>query len=104
MAIHRLVRWGAVAAEFLLSQAGVLILSAMIGFMALRLLNKSEYALLAVAYSTIALFNTFTDMGAGAAMQSIGGRIAEQRQRFSQLVSTLNRIRFQLAVVASLLL
>jgi len=89
----RLKHWGAVLIQFALVQVLVQFLSALGGFIVVRTLPKSEYALLAITNSMLSACQALAELGTGIGLRSIGGRVWNQPERFGQLLRTTLRLR-----------
>ncbi|MBK6931250.1 MAG: hypothetical protein IPH12_10445 [Saprospirales bacterium] len=60
---------------FLLIQAGITGINALTGFMILRGLVKTEYAVFTIIFSMLAIFTNITNVGITPAMSGIGSSI-----------------------------
>jgi hypothetical protein len=90
---------GGVASLQLLVQ----VVNALVGFMLVRMLPKSEYAWFTIIGSMSALISTLGDCGSQAGLLSIGGRVYQDRAALSRLIATGMRLRFVIVGLALVL-
>lgn len=81
-------------------QGLVQFISALSGFLLVRLLSKRELAAYTIAMSMQTILNVLTDSGIGTGLNAIGGRVWRVRDSLSKLVSTAFEYRAQLAYFA----
>ena len=74
--------------------------TALSGFLIVRLLDKSQYAAYTIAASLQALLMVLSDSGIAWGLNAIGGRIWEDTARLRGLVATSLRVRSYLSVIA----
>lgn len=87
-------------ASFGALQGGVQLTSALSGFILVRVLDKRDFAAYTIATSMQVILNLLTDSGIGTGLNALGGRVWQQRDALSRLVSTAFAFRRQLAWVA----
>ncbi len=91
------------AAGFASAQMGVLALNAACGMTLAWLLPKTEYAWLTICNGMIASIAVMCDPATGTGIQSIGGKIWQDRTSMAGLVRTALALRFRLITLVALL-
>ena len=81
---------------FLIRQILITGINALIGFVILRGLTKTDYALYTIVFSMLAIFSNITNVGITPAMSGIGGKIWNNRREMQTLLNTALRLRSQL--------
>ena len=74
--------------------------TALSGFLIVRILDKSEYAAYTIAASLLVLLTILSDSGVGWGLNAIGGRIWNDPSRLRGLVAISIRLRAYLAAIA----
>jgi O-antigen/teichoic acid export membrane protein len=74
--------------------------TALSGFLIVRILDKSQYAAYTIAASLQVLLTVLSDSGVGWGLNAIGGRIWNDSSRLRGLVATALRLRVSLAAIA----
>jgi hypothetical protein len=92
-----------IASGVALLQMSTQFVNALTGFMLVRMLDKSEYALFTIAGSMLAMMATLSDLGAQTGLLFVGGQVYQDRDRLSQVVATAIRLRFIIAGFALLI-
>jgi hypothetical protein len=80
----------------------VQVVSALVGFMLVRMLPTNEYAWFTIIGSMSAMISTLGDCGSQVGLLSIGGRVYQDHARLSRLVATAMRLRFTIVGLALL--
>jgi len=88
---------------FALVQALVQVLGFMSGIILVRHLDQREYAYFTIANTMQGTLNLLADIGISIGLVSIGGRVWQDRSRFSQLISTASRLRYALGGVVAVI-
>ena len=88
---------------FALVQASVQVLGFLSGIILVRHLDQREYAYFTIANTMQGTLNLLADIGISIGLVSIGGRVWQDRARFSQLISTASRLRYALGGVVALI-
>lgn len=96
----RLRRWSLVIGKFLGVQAIVQVLGFLVGLLVVRHLSKQEYALFTVASALQGTMNMLADLGLETALSSIGGKVWQDRERFSRLLAAALQARRTLVLIA----
>jgi O-antigen/teichoic acid export membrane protein len=86
--------------EFGMVQGAVQGISATAGLLIVRHLDKPDYARYAIVSAMVSACNILADLGIGLGLQSIGGRVIENRDRFSHLVASALRLRRRFAAAS----
>jgi O-antigen/teichoic acid export membrane protein len=95
-----LLTWTGRMAEFALVQSLVQLLTAIAGLIVLRTLAKEQYALYAIANTMQTTAGMLAELGIGMGVKSIGGRVWQERARFSQLLVTAIKLRHTFAAAS----
>src|SRR5213082_2094562 len=95
-ALHR----ARVVGKFAMVQAFVQIIGFGSGILLVRTLEQREYAYFTIANTMQGTINLLADVGVSIGLVSIGGRVWQDRSRFSQLISTALYLRRRLALLA----
>ena len=82
---------------FLIVQVLITGINALLGFLLLRGMNKSEYAVYTIVFSLLAIFTNITNMGITPAMSGIGGKIWTDKWKMQALLNTTLKLRNQLS-------
>ena len=98
--LRRLIRSGRVVGSFVTVQAIVQMIGFLSGILLIRMLEQREYAFFTIANTMQGTLNLLADIGVSVGLVSIGGRVWQDRSRFSQLVSTALYLRRRLALLA----
>ena len=100
--LRRLIRGGRVVGSFVAVQVIVQMIGFLSGILLIRILEQREYAFFTIANTMQGTLNLLADVGISVGLVSIGGRVWQDRPRFSQLISTASHLRRRLALVASI--
>src|SRR5438046_6246362 len=98
--LRRLIRSGRVVGSFVTVQVIVQMIGFLSGILLIRMLEQREYAFFTIANTMQGTLNLLADIGVSVGLVSIGGRVWQDRPRFSQLVSTALYLRRRLALLA----
>jgi O-antigen/teichoic acid export membrane protein len=98
--LQRLIRSGRVVGGFVTIQMIVQMIGFLSGILLIRILDQREYAFFTIANTMQGTLNLLADIGISIGLVSIGGRVWQDRTRFSELISTGLYIRHRLALVA----
>src|SRR5438046_3857363 len=98
--LRRLIRSGRVVGSFVTVQVIVQMIGFLSGILLIRMLEQREYAFFTIANTIQGTLNLLADIGVSVGLVSIGGRVWQDRPRFSQLVSTALYLRRRLALLA----
>src|SRR5437762_6943376 len=98
--LRRLIRSGRVVGSFVTVQVIVQMIAFLSGILLIRMLEQREYAFFTIANTMQGTLNLLADIGVSVGLVSIGGRVWQDRPRFSQLVSTALYLRRRLALLA----
>lgn len=74
------------------------------GILIIRLLPSNEYAYLTIANSMQGVMNILADPGVGIGLSAIGGKVWQDRDRFSQLINTALSLRQKFAVGSAIII
>src|SRR5947208_2858659 len=85
---------------FVTVQVIVQMIAFLSGILLIRMLEQREYAFFTIANTMQGTLNLLADIGISVGLVSIGGRVWQDRPRFSQLVSTALYLRRRLALLA----
>src|SRR5438034_8165000 len=97
---RRIKQWSLQLAEFSFIQVLVQLFAASAGLLIVRTMSKHDYALYAIANSMQVTGNLLAELGIGIGVGSIGGRVWNNRQRFSQLINTAVSLRRRFALIS----
>ena len=100
--LRRLIRGGRVVGSFVAVQVIVQMIGFLSGILLIRILEQREYAFFTIANTMQGTLNLLADVGISVGLVSIGGRVWQERPRFSQLISTALHLRRRLAFVAAI--
>lgn len=78
------------------------LINAVTGFLIVRSLAKSEYAWFTIINTVAAIFANLGDSGLAAGLLASGGRVWQDRVRFSSLVATALRLRMVIGAIAAI--
>ena len=98
--LQRLIRSGRIVGGFVTIQVIVQIMGFLSGILLIRVLNQREYAFFTIANTMQGTLNVLADIGISIGLVSIGGRVWQDRGRFSELISTALYVRHRLALIA----
>lgn len=84
------------------AQLLVQFINAVTGFMIVRALGKTEYAWFTIINSTAAVLATMGDGGLASGLLSAGGKVWQDREKFSSLLTTGVRLRYIIVSLAAL--
>ena len=100
--LRRLIRGGRVVGSFVTVQVIVQLIGFLSGILLIRMLEQGEYAFFTIANTMQGTLNLLADVGISVGLVSIGGRVWQDRPRFSQLISTALHLRRRLALAAAI--
>jgi len=100
--LRRLIRGGRVVGSFVTVQVIVQLIGFLSGILLIRMLEQREYAFFTIANTMQGTLNLLADVGISVGLVSIGGRVWQDRPRFSQLISTALHLRRCLALAAAI--
>ena len=86
--------------KFSALQVSIQGVTALSGFLIVRILDKSQYAAYTIAVSLQVLLTILSDSGIGWGLNAIGGRMWSDLSRLRGLVATALRLRVYLAAIA----
>ncbi len=98
--LRRLIRSGRMVGGFVTVQVIVQMIGFLSGILLIRMLEQREYAFFTIANTVQGTLNLLADVGVSVGLVSIGGRVWQDRPRFSQLISTAFYLRRRLALLA----
>ncbi len=96
--LRRILRRGRVVGNFAGIQAIVQFIGFLSGILIVRMLSQREYAYFTIANTMQGTLNLLADIGISVGLVSIGGRVWNDRPRFSQLISTAFYLRRRLSL------
>jgi O-antigen/teichoic acid export membrane protein len=97
--LRRLIQSGRIVGGYITVQVIVQIVGFLSGILLIRVLDQREYAFFTIANTMQGTLNLLADIGISIGLVSIGGRVWQDRTRFSQLISTALHLRRRLAAV-----
>src|SRR5947208_11624449 len=97
--LRRLIRGGRIVGSFVTVQVIVQLIGFLSGILLIRMLEQGEYAFFTIANTMQGTLNLLADVGISVGLVSIGGRVWQDRRRFSELISTALYVRHRLALV-----
>ncbi len=97
--LRRIIQRGRIVGNFAGIQAFVQLIGFLSGILIVRTLEQREYAYFTIANTMQGTLNLLADIGISVGLVSIGGRVWNDRPRFSQLISTAFYLRRRLAIV-----
>ena len=100
--LRRLIRGGRVVGSFLTVQVIVQLSGFLSGILLIRMLEQRGYAFFTIANTMQGTLNLLADVGISVGIVSIGGRVWQDRPRFSQLTSAALHLRRRLVLVAAI--
>ncbi|MBK8968722.1 MAG: hypothetical protein IPM36_19035 [Lewinellaceae bacterium] len=74
-------------------QTIILLLNAVAGFLVIRALSKTDYGYYTIVFTTLTMFTNITNTGIEPAINAIGGRSWQDKNRMAVLVNTARRFR-----------
>ena len=95
-------QWMAAVGRFITVQFAVQLLMAACGFLIVRSLTKSEYAIFVVANTLQGTMNALADAGATIGLTAIGGQHWQDRHRLGQIMNSTLAIRRKMMTAAVL--
>src|SRR5207253_5594175 len=98
--IRRALHRARVVGNFAFVQGVVQIISFLSGILLIRRLDQREYAYFTISNTMQGTLNVLADIGISIGLVSIGGRVLQDRRRFSELISTALYVRHRLALVS----
>lgn len=98
--LRRVLQRGRVVGSFATVQALVQLVGFLSGILIIRKLDQQQYAFFTIANTMQGTLNLLADIGISVGLVSIGGRVWQDRPRFSQLISTAFHLRRRLGLVA----
>jgi O-antigen/teichoic acid export membrane protein len=97
--LRRILQRGRMVGNF----AGIQVLVQFVGFLSgiliVRVLDQRQYAYFTIANTMQGTLNLLADIGISVGLVSIGGRVWQDRSRFSELISTAFYLRRRLALI-----
>ena len=96
------MKWLPKVGQIVSAQLLVQLINAVTGFLIVRSLAKSEYAWFTIINTVAAIFANLGDSGLAAGLLASGGRVWQDRVRFSSLVATALRLRMVIGAIAAL--
>jgi O-antigen/teichoic acid export membrane protein len=96
--LRRIIQRGRMVGNFAGVQAVVQFIGFLSGILIVRILDQREYAYFTIANTIQGTLNLLADIGISVGLVSIGGRVWNDRPRFSQLISTAFYLRRRLAI------
>ncbi len=100
--LRRAIQRGLIVGNFASVQALVQMVSFLSGILIVRTLDQRQYAFFTIANTMQGTLNLLADIGISVGLVSIGGRVWQDRARFSQLIRTAFHLRHRLALIAGL--
>lgn len=100
--IRRALHRARVVGSFATVQVVVQLIGFLSGILVIRRLDQREYAYFTIANTMQGTINVLADIGISIGLVSIGGRVWQNRGRFSELISTALRLRRKLGAAAIL--
>lgn len=100
--LSRLGYWTTLLTKFASVQLVVQALTSLGGILLIRTLSKEEYAYLTIASTMQSTMAILVDMGVGASLFAIGGKVWQDQYRFGQLINTAIQLRYRLALFSVL--
>ena len=101
--LRRIIQRGRIVGNFAGVQAVVQFIGFLSGILIVRILDQREYAYFTIGNTIQGTLNLLADIGISVGLVSIGGRVWNDRPRFSQLIATAFFLRRRLAVVGVLI-
>ena len=98
--IRRALQRARVVGSFATVQVVVQLIGFLSGILVVRQLDQREYAYFTIANTMQGTINVLADIGISIGLVSIGGRVWQNRGRFSELISTALRLRRKLGAAA----
>jgi O-antigen/teichoic acid export membrane protein len=98
--IRRALQRARVVGTFAFAQAAVQVIGFASGILLVRQLSQREYAYFTIANAMQGTINILADVGISIGLVSIGGRVWNDRPRFSQLIATALHLRRKLGALA----
>lgn len=96
----RVIYWSKTLSKFVSLQLVVQVLGFASGILLIRTLDKQQYAYFTIANTMQGAMNVLSDSGISIGLSAIGGKVWQDRYRFSQLINTALQLRIYLTVVA----
>lgn len=93
--------WPVLAGKFLAGQGVILTINLAVGFLFLRLLPKNEYALYISAGVLLAIISLGSDMGLTQAVNTLGARFRDDKERLGALLAGAYRYRKRFFMIAA---
>ena len=97
--LRRIIQRGRMVGNFAGVQAVVQFIGFLSGILIVRILDQREYAYFTIGNTIQGTLNLLADIGISVGLVSIGGRVWNDRPRFSQLIATAFYLRRRLAIV-----
>ena len=95
------IYWSKTLSKFVSVQIVIQVLGFASGILLVRTLVQQQYAYYIIANTMQATITLLADSGIDSALSAIGGKVWQDRYRFSQLINTALQLRGYLAVVAT---
>lgn len=95
----KFVYWSKTLSKFVSLQLVIQIIGFASGILLVRTLDSQQYAYYTIANTMQSAMSILADSGINIALISIGGKIWQDHNRFSQLINTALQLRFFFAVV-----
>ena len=102
--LRRLIRTGRIVGGFVTVQFMVQMIGFLSGILLIRMLEQREYAFFTIANTMQGTLNLLADIGVSVGLVAIGGRVWQDRPRFSRLISTALYLRRRLALIAAVVI
>jgi O-antigen/teichoic acid export membrane protein len=100
--LRRAIQRGRIVGNFATVQAIVQMIGFLSGILLVRHLDQREYAYFTITNTMQGTLNLLADIGISVGLVSIGGRVWQERGRFSQLIATAFYLRRRLALLSVL--
>lgn len=100
--VRRAMERARLVGHFALVQSLVQLCAFASGILLVRYLDQRDYAWFTIANTVQGAINVLADIGISIGLVSIGGRVWHERERFSQLIATGQKLRWRLGAVAVL--
>lgn len=96
----KVIYWIKTLSKFISAQLIVQALGVVSGILLVRILDQTQYALYTIALTMQTTMILLADMGIGAGLSAIGGKIWQDKYRFGKLINTAMNLRYYLAAIA----
>ncbi len=95
--------WIKTLSKFVSVQLVVQVLGLASGIFLVRILEQRQYAYYTIATTMQGTMSLLADMGIGAGLSAIGGKVWQDRYRFGELINTALQLRYYLATISILI-